>query len=151
MIPRTGTIADVVEALQRKCNLDDETMANVQVYEAHNNKWYKTLNFDHPVLGIGEYLQLYIATFPKDDSEKKISVFHFDKEPSKLHGIPFQFPLKEVSAHMHPCTTLADSHRVKNSATPSNGSRISPKSRESNLIRSNLQPLPNPTSHDLNI
>lgn len=96
MIPRTGNIGDLLEALQRKCNLEDETMANVQVYEAHNNKWYKGLNPDFQIMGIGEYLQVYVAAFPKIDSEKKISVFHFDKEPSKVHGIPFQFPLKEV-------------------------------------------------------
>jgi ubiquitin carboxyl-terminal hydrolase 7 len=98
MIPRTAQISDLVEALVRKANISEEIADKVRVYEAHNSKFYKTLNPDFQIMGIGEYLHLYAAAFPEDDSAKRISVFHFDKEPAKVHGIPFQFPLKEVSA-----------------------------------------------------
>jgi ubiquitin carboxyl-terminal hydrolase 7 len=101
MIPRTAHIADIVEALAKKANISDEVSEKVRVYEAHNSKFYKALSPDHQVMGIGEYLHLYAAVFPEDDSTKKISVFHFDKEPAKVHGVPFQFPIHEVGASAH--------------------------------------------------
>ena len=96
MIPRTAQVSDLLEALQKKANISDEVIQKVQVYEAHNSKFYKALPPDFGVMGIQDYLQLYAAAFPDDVSTKKISVFHFDKEPAKTHGIPFLFPLKEV-------------------------------------------------------
>jgi len=98
MIPRTAQISDLLEALQKKANISDEVAEKVHVYEAQYNKFLKPLNSDFQIMGIGEYLTLYAAAFPEVESAKKIQVFHFDKEPAKVHGIPFQFPLKEVSA-----------------------------------------------------
>ena len=96
MIPRNATIADVVESLQKKANISDEVAKKVRVFEAHNNKLYKTLSLDFQVMGIQDYLQLYAWAPPEDESPKKITAFHYDKDPSKVHGIPFQFSLKEV-------------------------------------------------------
>lgn len=96
MIPRTAQVSDLLEALQKKANISDEIMKRVRVYEAHNNKFYKALQPDFQIMGIGEYFHLYAAAFPEDESSKKLSVFHFDKEVAKAHGIPFQFSLKEV-------------------------------------------------------
>lgn len=98
MIPRTGQICDVLEALQKKANISDEVMEKVRIYEAHSCKFFKYLPSDYGIMSINEFFVLYAAVFPEEDSSaKKVSVFHFDKEPSKAHGIPFQFPLKEVS------------------------------------------------------
>jgi ubiquitin carboxyl-terminal hydrolase 7 len=99
MIPRTGVVGDVLEALQKKANISDELMPKVRLYEAHSSKFYKYLPVDYSIVSIGEFFSLYAECFGEDDSPKKISVFHFDKEPNKVHGIPFQFPVKEVSAN----------------------------------------------------
>jgi ubiquitin carboxyl-terminal hydrolase 7 len=98
MIPRTAQISDLIAALQSKANISDEVIDKVRVYEAHNSKFFKALYSDFQIMGIGEYLTLYAAAFPEIEGAKKIPVFHFDKEPSKVHGIPFQFPLKEVGS-----------------------------------------------------
>ncbi|CAI6294669.1 unnamed protein product [Periconia digitata] len=114
MIPRTGSVADVVEALQQKCSLSDDIVADMQVYEAHNCKWLKSLGSDFQVMGIPDYVQVYIAAFPKEEeSTKKVSVFHFDKEPSKVHGIPFQFPLKEGETFGDTKQRLSDFVKIK--------------------------------------
>ncbi|KAF2646636.1 cysteine proteinase [Massarina eburnea CBS 473.64] len=113
MIPRTGVIADLTEALQKKCNISDEIMGKVQVYEAHNNKWFKALSPDFQIIGIGEYLALYAAVFPEDDTGKKISVFHYDKEPAKVHGHPFQFPVKEAEPFSETKQRLSDFTKIK--------------------------------------
>ncbi|KAF2685136.1 ubiquitin carboxyl-terminal hydrolase 21 [Lentithecium fluviatile CBS 122367] len=113
MIPRTAQIADLVEALQKKANISDEVAEKVRVYEAHNSKFYKALNSDFQIMGIGEYLHLYAAAFPEDESPRKISVFHFDKEPAKVHGIPFQFPLKEGEPFSETKKRLSEFTKIK--------------------------------------
>ena len=96
MIPRTGIVSDVLATLQKKASISDEVMAHVRIYEAHSGKFFKYLPMDYSILSINEFFVLYAAHFPEDESAKKISVFHFDKEPNKTHGVPFQFPLEEV-------------------------------------------------------
>ena len=96
MIPRNASIADVVEALQKKAGISDEVAKKIRMYEAHNNKVYKILSPESQVISIQDYLALYAWAPPEDESSKKITAFHYDKEPSKAHGIPFQFSLKEV-------------------------------------------------------
>ncbi|KAF2269585.1 ubiquitin carboxyl-terminal hydrolase-like protein [Lojkania enalia] len=113
MIPRAAHVSDLLEALQRKANIPDEVMKKVRIYEGHNNKFYKFLAPDYQILGIGEYLQLYACPFPDDDSPKKISVFHFDKEPMKVHGVPFQFPLKEGEPFSETKQRLSDFTKIK--------------------------------------
>jgi len=95
MIPRTGIVSDVLATLQKKASINDEVMAHVRIYEAHSGKFFKYLPMDYSILSINEFFVLYAAHFPEDESAKKISVFHFDKEPNKTHGVPFQFPLEE--------------------------------------------------------
>ena len=96
MIPRAGHITDLLEGLQKKANISEEVMEKVRVYEVHGSKFFKELSPDHQIMGIGEYFSLYAAPF-LEDADRKISVFHFDKEPSKVHGVPFPFPVIEVS------------------------------------------------------
>ena len=39
-----------------------------------------------------------------DDADKVISVFHFSKEVSRTHGVPFRFVVKPVSSKFHSLT-----------------------------------------------
>lgn len=96
MIPKNAQVSDLLEALQRKANISDETMQKVRVYESHIHKFHKLLPSEYQIIGLYDYTQLYAAPF-LEDSPRKILAFHFDREVSKTHGIPFQFPLKEVS------------------------------------------------------
>ncbi|KAF2865809.1 hypothetical protein BDV95DRAFT_553981 [Massariosphaeria phaeospora] len=113
MIPRTGVIQDLLEALQKKANISTEIMPSVKVFEAHNSRFYKSLSMDYQILGIGEYIHLYAAAFPEDDLPKKISVFHFDKEPAKVHGVPFQFSIKEDEPFSETKKRLSDLTKIK--------------------------------------
>lgn len=96
MVPKQSQVSDVLEALQKKANVSDELMPTVRLYEVHMHRFHKTLPRDHQVVSMYDYTQLYAASFPEDDSSKQIWAFHYDKEPSKPHGIPFQLALKEV-------------------------------------------------------
>jgi ubiquitin carboxyl-terminal hydrolase 7 len=97
MIPKNAHVSDLLFALQAKANISDETMQKVRVYESHMNKLHKLLPTDYQIMSLYDYTQLYAAPFLDEESPRKILAFHFDREPSKAHGIPFQFPLREVS------------------------------------------------------
>jgi ubiquitin carboxyl-terminal hydrolase 7 len=97
MIPKNGQVLDLLQALQKKANISEDLMPKIRVYETHAHKVNKTLPAEHPVTSLYDYSQVYAAPFPEDESSRKIMVFHFDRETSKTHGIPFYFSLKEVS------------------------------------------------------
>ncbi|KAF1822612.1 uncharacterized protein K489DRAFT_212107 [Dissoconium aciculare CBS 342.82] len=90
---------------------------NIRFYEVHSNKIYKTLPLTHAVLGVNEFLTIYAERIPADEypyvqeqmlkdlgaldsgsslppGDRLIHAFHFEKEPTKPHGVPFVFLMK---------------------------------------------------------
>lgn len=102
LVPRSGTIGDLLVGLQKKVNLDDDTIRDVRVYEAHTGKIYKELNEGFSIAGVNEYVSLYAEKIPVEElnmaeGERTINAFNFDREPNKPHGVPFKFVVKPVS------------------------------------------------------
>lgn len=98
---KNGVVADLLPGLQKKAGLDDETIQNIRVYEAHAGKFYKQLSGEYSVASITEFVVLYAERIPEEEQsavegDKLISVFHFDKETNKPHGVPFKFLVKPV-------------------------------------------------------
>lgn len=101
MVAKNGVVADLLPGLQKKAGLDDETIQNIRVYEAHAGKFYKQLSGEYSVASITEFVVLYAERIPEEEQsavegDKLISVFHFDKETNKPHGVPFKFLVKPV-------------------------------------------------------
>lgn len=102
-LPRTSTFVDVLSALQKRASLPDEMMDEIRFYETHANKIYKILPPSHSVVALNEYMTVYAERIPEEelkemDAEKgdrSVYCFHFEKEPSKSHGTPFVFLVKE--------------------------------------------------------
>ncbi|KAL4939277.1 hypothetical protein BDV06DRAFT_199293 [Aspergillus oleicola] len=99
LVPRDGTISDVLAGLQKKANLDDETIANARVYEVHNYKIYKEFSPDSKFGGTNDFVALYAEKVPEEELElesgaRTINAFNFDKETNKPHGVPFKFVMK---------------------------------------------------------
>jgi ubiquitin carboxyl-terminal hydrolase 7 len=97
MIPKNAQVSDLLEALQKKANINDETIQKVRVYESHLHKFHKSLPSEYQIISLYDYTQLYAIVLPEEESSRKILAFHYDREPSKSHGVPFPFSLKEVS------------------------------------------------------
>lgn len=102
MVPKAGTIRDLLTGLQQKANINDETTKNIRMYETHNNKIHKLWHEESSVQGISDFVSLYAEVASEDElkmapNERLITVFHFDKEASKTHGVPFRFVVKPVS------------------------------------------------------
>jgi ubiquitin carboxyl-terminal hydrolase 7 len=92
----------VVDALIKKAGLDDEeTGGPIRLYELHNHRIHKehTPPRNHSVISITDYVQLVAERIPKEDVDAQqnelIHAFHFQGEPSKTHGIPFEFRIME--------------------------------------------------------
>lgn len=149
LVSRSGTIADLLVGLQKKANLDDDTIRHVRVFEAHSGKIYKELRGDFSITGLNEFVTLYAEKIPQEElnmseGERLINAFNFDREPGKPHGVPLKFVVKPVSAdkwvstlHLQLLTSVIK--RVRSSKRRKIGSLNAPASKGSNLRRSNLQ------------
>jgi ubiquitin carboxyl-terminal hydrolase 7 len=92
----------VIPLLQKKLGLDDEKTSLLRFYQAHNGKVYKELTNTYTVASVNEFVQLYAESTPEDEAQMAeedvpIFAFHFNKEPNKIHGVPFKFILRPVS------------------------------------------------------
>lgn len=100
-MPKSGTVRDLLQGLQQKAKFDDETTQKVRIYEVRGNKVYKTLLPDDPVAILSEFAGLYAEKMPEEeqDADRRdfVDCFHFEKEPTKPHGVPFRFLVKRVS------------------------------------------------------
>lgn len=103
LVPKAGTVSDIIEPLRRKAELSDEAVQNLRFYEAHSNKVFRELPSDTSVASFNDWIQIYAEQTPQDELEadenvdRAVFVFHFDKEPNKTHGVPFKFVVKPVS------------------------------------------------------
>lgn len=97
LVPKNGTVEDLIAALIKKAQLDDEDKAGpIRVYEIHSSKIHKTLNRESQVMGITEYVTVIAERTPEEEMDPTadlVQAFHFHSEPSKAHGIPFRFKI----------------------------------------------------------
>ena len=101
LVPKNGQVADLIDCLLKKAKLPSEEEAGrMRVYEISNHKFFRELERNYPVISINDYTTVIAERMPAEDAEVKeptqfISVFQFHGEPSRAHGIPFRFLLKE--------------------------------------------------------
>ncbi|RAL09179.1 ubiquitin-specific protease UBP15 [Aspergillus homomorphus CBS 101889] len=97
LVPRDGTIADVIAGVQKKANLEDD--GDIRVYETHGGKIYREFQPDSKIAGINEFVTLYAEKYPEEElnmqeGERTLNAFNFDREVSRPHGVPFKFVMK---------------------------------------------------------
>lgn len=85
--------------IAKKLNLDEQAAQNIRVLEVHGGKIHKELIEDFNVVGVNEFTTLYAEKIPDEelnasDNDRFIYCYHFDKESTKPHGVPFKFMLK---------------------------------------------------------
>ncbi len=102
LVPKNGTVGDAMAVLEKKLNLPEGSAENMSLYEVHNCKIYKTPGPKTLVTNISEYVTLYAEMIPEEETEappksKFIDAFHFNREPSRYHGVPFRFVVLPVS------------------------------------------------------
>jgi ubiquitin carboxyl-terminal hydrolase 7 len=99
LVPKNGVVEDIIQALIKKAQLDDEAKAGpIRICEVHTAKIHRDLQRDLQVVAILEYSTLIAERIPEEDvtlpeGSRLIQAFHFDKEAGKAHGTPFRFQL----------------------------------------------------------
>lgn len=102
LVPKTGTIDDLIQALVKKAQIPDEQEGGkIRVYETSSNRFYREPRREHPIMNLNEYTQIYAERMSNEEAvapeENFIQVFHFQNEVNRVHGVPFKFLLVEVS------------------------------------------------------
>ncbi|GAB7335534.1 hypothetical protein MBLNU13_g07876t1 [Cladosporium sp. NU13] len=102
LVPKQATFAEVREQLQKRAQLPNEIMGQIRFYEVHSGKVYKVLPLSHSVVALNEFLTIYAERVPEEEQQLDVEkgdrplwCFHFEKDPSKHHSIPFIFIIKE--------------------------------------------------------
>ncbi|KAL8923049.1 MAG: hypothetical protein Q9172_003295 [Xanthocarpia lactea] len=99
LVPKNGVVEDLISPLQKKVNLSDEAVGKLRFYETHGCKIIKDLHPNSAFATISDFSTLFAELRPEeedhpDDGDQLIDAFHFDKETSKTHGVPFRFVMK---------------------------------------------------------
>ncbi|KXL41610.1 hypothetical protein M433DRAFT_6726 [Acidomyces richmondensis BFW] len=101
LVHKQSQFTDVLAALQKRADLPDEILEHVRFYEVHGNKVYKILPYTQSVIALNEFMTIYAERIPNEEEtldaergDRLLYCLHFEKEPSKSHGVPFIFLLK---------------------------------------------------------
>ncbi|CAG8776855.1 15422_t:CDS:10, partial [Racocetra persica] len=99
LLPKKAIIDDFLEDILRKLSLPGPTN-KIRLFEITNCKILKEYNkLNSPIDKIPENATLYAEEIPQGEIGKKrndkvVQVYHFTKNPSYTHGIPFKFVVK---------------------------------------------------------
>lgn len=99
LVPKTGTLRDVAQALIQKLNLSSELIDRFHIFGVHSNRVYKDFDLTCPVTSLQDFLLLYAEVISEDElnldeDDQYMNAYHFQKEPTRSHGIPFRFIVK---------------------------------------------------------
>lgn len=102
LVPKNGIVEDLINGVIKKAQIPDEAEAGkIRVFEVNNHKFFREMSREYPVISINEYTLLVAERMSPEEAEATekefINCFHFQNEPSRVHGMPFRFLLKEVS------------------------------------------------------
>lgn len=102
LVPKNGIVEDLINGVVKKAQIPEEAEAGkIRVFEVNNHKFFREMSREYPVISINEYTLLVAERMSPEEAEATdkefINCFHFQNEPSRVHGMPFRFLLKEVS------------------------------------------------------
>lgn len=100
LVPKNGIVEDLINGVIKKAQIPEEAEAGrIRVFEVNNHKFFREMSREYPVISINEYTLLVAERMSPEEAEATdkefINCFHFQNEPSRVHGMPFRFLLKE--------------------------------------------------------
>ncbi|KAM7208755.1 hypothetical protein V8F20_000918 [Naviculisporaceae sp. PSN 640] len=100
LVPKNGQVSDLIEGLVKKAKIPSEDEGGkLRVYEINNHKWFRDLDRTYPVISINDYTTVVAERIPEEelanDNNQYISVFQFQGETNRSHGMPFRFLIHE--------------------------------------------------------
>ncbi|ORX43087.1 cysteine proteinase [Hesseltinella vesiculosa] len=103
-VPRVGSVSSLVPALvqSKKCKIDVSAPERLRFFESVGGRITKEFSLDQPIDNVSENVPiLYIERIPDEehtmdlDEDRLIQVVHYNKDPTRLHSVPFRFTVKK--------------------------------------------------------
>lgn len=99
-------MSELLAALQKKANMDDESIRDMRFFDVLGGKIKQEFRDDYSVTNIPENSTIYVEKIPEEElnmehDDRVINAFNFNGEPNRTHGIPFKFVVKPVSVTRH--------------------------------------------------
>ncbi|KDQ60693.1 hypothetical protein JAAARDRAFT_31668 [Jaapia argillacea MUCL 33604] len=100
LLPKTSMVHDLAEHLSKLVTLTTGGTSKIRIFEvSKDGKTQKEFTGSEMIGNIPDPVELYAEEIPleeleADEVDKVISVFHFSKEVSRTHGVPFKFIVK---------------------------------------------------------
>lgn len=121
LLPKTSMVHDLADHLAKEVTLTPGGTGKIRIFEiSKDGKTQKEFTGSEMIGNIPDPVELYaevrqesslflvtqhfLQEIPReeleaDDSDKVIGVFHFSKELSRTHGVPFKFVVKRVNSN----------------------------------------------------
>ncbi|KAJ7219761.1 hypothetical protein C8J57DRAFT_1440421 [Mycena rebaudengoi] len=99
LVPKTSTVNDLADHISKLVTLTPSGSQKIRVFEiSKDGKTQKEFTGSGMIGNIPD-VELYAEEIPleeldADDSDQVVGVFHFSKELSRTHGVPFKFVVK---------------------------------------------------------
>lgn len=103
LLPKTSNIHDLSEQLAKKVTLSPGSTGKIRIFEvSKDGKSQREFTGAEMIGNIPDPVELFAEEIPREETEaeetdKIINVFHFSKEVTRTHGVPFKFVVKPVS------------------------------------------------------
>ncbi|TFK29868.1 ubiquitin carboxyl-terminal hydrolase 5 [Coprinopsis marcescibilis] len=100
LLPKTSMVHDLADHLAKQVVFSPGGTNKIRVFEiSKDGKMQKEFTGSEMIGNIPDPVELYAEEIPRDeheadDTDKVIGVFHFSKELTRTHGIPFKFVVK---------------------------------------------------------
>jgi len=100
LLPKTSMVHDLAENLAKQVKLAPGGTGRIRIFEvSKDGKTQREFTGSEMIGNIPDPVELYAEEIPReeleaDDSDKVIGVFHFSKDLSRTHGVPFKFVVK---------------------------------------------------------
>ncbi|KAJ7046714.1 hypothetical protein C8F04DRAFT_1307881 [Mycena alexandri] len=100
LLPKTSMVNDLTDTISKQVTLTASGSGKIRVFEiSKDGKTQKEFTGTEMIGNIPEPVELYAEEIPveeleADDLDKVIGVFHFTKDLSRTHGVPFKFVVK---------------------------------------------------------
>jgi ubiquitin carboxyl-terminal hydrolase 7 len=100
LLPKASHVSEAIDALRAKLSLEGGSK-QIRMYEVQQCKIMRELAASDLIAHVGDGgVMVYAEEVPleevlRSDDDKYIHVYHFSKETSRAHGIPFKFLIKK--------------------------------------------------------
>ncbi|PKC11352.1 putative ubiquitin-specific processing protease 21 [Rhizophagus irregularis] len=98
--PKDAVVNDIIDEISKHEKVTSSSPnSRIRLFDVHHNKIQKEYTGSEPIERIQEHTTLYAEEIPQDEihadqNDRTIQVYHFTKDPIRVHGIPFKFVIK---------------------------------------------------------